>query len=190
MSILYEHQLCHRKNLINSISSGSSFHLPNKPGQDFKKCLKHFSPTYLWLLSRIKMFSKSPGDFKLYGLKCISVCFCFLHTWFNSYSEFQSWTVNPVAFITQDQRQYTEAKTSGLIWRCVCNTCYKLGSLFPGLWDYSSLHMWTFLLKHSSEPSLCGLSKNLWDIWHAQVSVQSEIIELLKTQTKSGLVAC
>lgn len=29
--------------------------------------------------------------------------------------EFQSWTVNTVAFIMQDQRQYTEAKTPGLI---------------------------------------------------------------------------
>lgn len=64
-----------------SIFPGFFFHLPNKPGWDFQKCLKCFSSTYLWLLSRIKMFSKSPGDFKCYGLNCISGCFWFLHTW-------------------------------------------------------------------------------------------------------------
>lgn len=143
MSFLYEHILCHWMILISSISSGSFFHLPNKPGWDFHKCLKCFSPTYLWFV--LKMFSKSQG------ISSISVHFCFLYTWFNSCSESQSWTVNPVAFIMH----YARSRPKHQVWsedECITLT-HKLGFLFPCLRDYSSIRMWLFLLKHSSEPS-------------------------------------
>lgn len=157
--------------LISSISSGPFFHLPNKPGWDFQKCLKCFSPTYLWLL--LKMFSKSRG------ISSISVHFCFMHTWFNSCSESQSWPVNPVAFIIQDQRLYIKAKTPGLIWRWVCNThsqTWLFISLFEGLLQPSLV---TFSAEALEWAFLCVFYLRTW-----------ETSSMYKYQSKQKFLSC
>lgn len=74
----------------------------------------------------------------------------------------------------QEQREYVEAKTScQILGRWVYNTCYKLISLFEGLLQPSYVDLFS-VEEHKSAFFVYFLAKILEDIWHAQISVQTE----------------
>lgn len=152
------------------------FHLPNKPGWDFQKCLKCFASTNLRLPSQNQDVFKSPRGFQ--------VLWAQLHFWV--LLVFAYWTQQLLLVSKMDSKtsclHYVRSKIvhrgqstrSDLGKMSVQHLLqpWLLMSLFEGLLQPSYVDF--FSVEAHKSAFLCVLlPKVLEDIWHVQVSVQT-----------------